>query len=209
MTLSNITDLLPCPDKKGHIDVYADGYLLMTVSEDAVLEAGLRVGEALDTARLEQIEYSVTLTKAKAKAYNYLSYGDMSKSALCKKLVRYGFAQEISEDVCNALEQAGYIDDERYAMQLTSYLANTKLYGPRRIVQELCVKDISKSLAEQSLENAELDFEKNLKTLADGKFRPDSNDRKSVQKMFASLVRYGYDYEMIGGVLSATEEEYE
>lgn len=209
MISNNITAIVSCPDKKGYADIYADGELILTISEDAVIEAGLHVGDEVNPQRLEEIEFSVSLTKAKSKAYNYLSYGDMSKDALYKKLVRYGFCQEVASKVCDGLEEAGYIDDERYALSLAGYYANTKLYGPRRIIQEMSVKGIGKEMAQEAVLQTDADFEQNIQTLVNGKFRRDLTDRKEVSKLFAALVRYGYDYDMIGSALSDLEEQYE
>lgn len=209
MTSSNITALLSCPDKKGQVDVYADGELVLTLSEDAVFEAGLRVGDTLDEQRLCEIEYTVTRTKAKAKAYGYLSYGDLSASALCKKLIRYGFSQEIAQAVCEDLTAAGYIDDARYALALAGYLANTKLYGPRRILQELYAKGVDRQISEQALYELDADFESNIKTLVAGKLSFDRSDRKQASKAIASLVRYGYDYDMISEAIGSLEDDYE
>ena len=86
MTLSKITALIQPPDKKGRVDVYADGEYIMSVSEDAALEAKLRVGMELNEKALIQVEHSIALSRAKNKAYNYLNYGDMSEQKLFQKL---------------------------------------------------------------------------------------------------------------------------
>ncbi len=209
MILSNITEILPVPDKKGYFDIYADGELILTISEDAVIESGIRVGDEIDSERLSEIESAVSLTKAKAKAYNYLSYGDLSKNALFKKLNRFGFDADICKTVCHDLEKSGYINDERYAKAFASYLASSKLYGPRRILQELCIKGISKDLAENCIAELETDFDGNIKVLCDKKFRYDQSDRKGVSKLISALIRYGYDYDSITTILSDSEEDYE
>ena len=61
MTLNKITALIQRLDKKGIVDVYADGEYLMSVSEDAALEAGLRVGLQINEDFLSQVEHSVQL----------------------------------------------------------------------------------------------------------------------------------------------------
>lgn len=208
MISSNITALIPNPDKKGRIDVYADGELFMTLSEDAVLEAGLHVGSVVDADSLSGIERAVTLVKAKAKAYTYLSYGDMSEKMLYDKLSRAGFDQEVCTLCVENMKDAGYIDNVRYCRLLANRLANVKLYGPHKIYTELLQKGIPKELAKDWESFVTVDFEQNLNTLISGKFRCNTSDRKGQSRQIAALMRYGYSYDMIRSALPADGEEY-
>jgi hypothetical protein len=140
--LSNISGFVQSPEKNGAVDVYADGEYVMTLSEDTVIEAGLKIGMALDEKALETVERARQLIKARGKAYNYLSYGDMSVKTMLTKLARAGISDDVALDTVDILCEQGYLDDMRYACALASYLANTKCYGPRRIAQELFVKGI-------------------------------------------------------------------
>ena len=204
MISSNITALIPCPDKKGRVDVYADGELLMTLSEDAVIEAGLRVGKTVDANSLLEIEKTVCLVKAKQKAYTYLAYGDLSEKRLLEKLMRAGFSEDIALECVSAMKAAGYVDDERYCAALANDLANRRLYGPRRVYSELLQKGVPEYIAREWETLCECDFEENIKTLATGKFR----DKKDFSKLVTALMRYGYGYDMIRSAVSVDDEEY-
>lgn len=183
---------MPHPDKKGYTDIYVDGELMLTVSDDAVIEAGLRTGKTFDNALLYETERAVNLTRAKNKAYTYLSYGDMSSKKLFDKLTHAGFDEQTALDCVDAMKSVGYIDDTRYAMSLANNLAAVKLYGPRRIREELRVRGISAEDTDMALDSLETDFEQSVKKLINGKFRS-----KTDKQRIAALIRYGYDYDFI------------
>ena len=186
------------------VDVYADGEYVMSVSEDAAFDAGLKIGKELDIATLEQIEKSTLLVKAKAKAYNYLSYGDMSANTLKTKLVRAGFSEEICDLCVCAMIESGYIDDERYARALANYLATVKCYGPRRIEQEMFVKGLSREISQTAIDELSVDFCETIKAHIPKNF--DFNDKKSRQKLCAALVRRGFDFDTINYVIKEPDD---
>lgn len=209
MILSKITALIQPPDKNGRVDVYADGEYLMSISENAALESGLRVGMEIDEKSLKDIEHSVQLTKAKSKAYDYLSYGDMSEKKLFDKLTRYGFSREIALECVEDMRQRGYIDNTRYAADLAYSLANVRLYGPRRIIQELRLRGIDSQTAQYAVESLDTDFKQSIKALVSGRLKRDMTDPKEVKKLIAALMRNGYDYETVKSSLREIADEEE
>lgn len=204
MILSKISAFLQSPDKKGAVDVYADGVYVMTLSEDTVIGAGLKIGSELDEAVLQNIEYARRRTKARGKAYDLLSYGDMSVKTMRDKLSRYDFDSELIDEVVDSLCELGYLDDERYAAALAKYLANTKCYGPRRISQEMFVKGIGRATADAAIAELDTDFYETVKTHIPRNF--DFSDRKAVSRLYGQLVRRGFDYDMINSVLKEADD---
>ena len=204
MTLSKISALLQNPDKANIVDVYADGEYVMSVTEDAAFEAGLKIGKELDVNTLDRIEKSTLLVKAKAKAYNFLSYGDMSANTLKTKLTRAGFDDGISDLCVVSMIESGYIDDGRYARSLASYLATVKNYGPRRIEQEMYLKGLSRELSQNAIDELDVDFCETIKAHIPKSF--DFNDKKSRQKLCAALVRRGFDFDTINYVIKEPDD---
>lgn len=192
------------PDKKGAVDIYCGDEYAMTLSEDTVIEAGLRIGMPLDSDALEKIERSKQKTRVRAKAYDLLSYGDMSVKTMRSKLSRYDFDEQIIEEVIGLLVEYGYLDDGRYAAALVKYLATTKCYGPRRISQELFAKGVDRQTADIALESADVDFYETVKTHIPRGF--DFTDRKAVARLYGQLVRKGFDYDMINSNIKEPEQ---
>lgn len=200
MTLSKISLIIENPEKDGLVDVYADGELLITLSENAVIEAGLFVGMDVDQSLLQHIDYTSLLVKAKQKAYNYLSYADMSAHTLRTKLLRAGFDECVADDCVVSLANAGYIDDVRYANMLAKYLADVKNYGPYRITQELKQKGISSDIADIALSSLTTDFGNSIRSNIPKNI--DITDKKQVSRLVASLMRKGFGYDAIRSVIN-------
>ena len=204
MNLNNISAFLQSPDKKGAVDIYCGGEYAMTLSEDTVIEAGLRIGMPLDSDALEKIERSKQKTRVRAKAYDLLSYGDMSANTLKTKLTRAGFDDGISDLCVVSMIESGYIDDGRYARSLASYLATVKNYGPRRIEQEMYLKGLSRELSQNAIDELDVDFCETIKAHIPKSF--DFNDKKSRQKLCAALVRRGFDFDTINYVIKEPDD---
>ncbi len=196
--MSNISGFIQSPEKNGVVDIYADGEYVMTLSEDTVIEAGLKIGMPLDENTLLSIERSRMLTKARAKAYNYLSYGDMSEKTMLTKLTRAGIPDDIANDTVRLLCEQGYLDDSRYANALASYLANTKCYGPKRIAQELFVKGVGE-YTDDAIMSLDTDFYQTVRVHIPKNF--DFTDRRACARLYGQLARRGFDSDVINSVI--------
>lgn len=203
--MSKISAFIQNPDKNGLVDVYADGELIITLTEDAVIEAGLFVGMDIDAEALSHIEYSNLLVKAKQKAYNYLSYGDMSAATLKRKLVMAGFDEFVADDCVMAMAQAGYVDDVRYAQLFANYLATVKNYGQRRIMQELLAKGVAKDIADEVIGALDVDYFESVKKHIPAQI--DFSDKKQLSRLINSLLRRGFDYDTVRSVISQCTDE--
>lgn len=200
--MSNISGFVQSPEKNGAVDVYADGEYVMTLSEDTVIESGLKIGMVLDEKALETVERARQLIKARAKAYNYLSYGDMSVKTMLTKLARAGISDDVALDTVDLLCEQGYLDDMRYACALASYLANTKCYGPRRIAQELFVKGVGE-YTDDALASLDTDFYQTVRVHIPKNI--DFTDRRACARLYGQLARRGFDSDVINSVIKEAD----
>ena len=92
---------------------------------------------------------------------------------------------------------------------LADSLANSRLYGPRRIEQELYRRGIDSETAKEALDGLETNFTESVKALARGRLRRDMSDPREIQKLIAALVRCGHDYDTIKSSLSEMTDEEE
>ena len=200
--MSKISGFVQSPEKNGAVDIYVDGEYVMTLSEDTVIEAGLKIGMEYDGKTLEAIEHSRMLTKARFKAYNYLSYGDMSVKTMLAKLSRAGIPDNIAQDTVALLCEQGYLDDYRYASALASYLADTKCYGPRCIAQELFVKGVGE-YADEVISTLDTDFYQTVRVHIPKNF--DFTDRRALSRLYGQLARRGFDSDVINSVIKEAD----
>jgi regulatory protein len=109
-----------------------------------------------------------------------------------------GYSAKATDAAFEILRKNGYLSDERYAKRCCELMANGKLFGKRRLINELMAKGISYDLAISTVEEAEIDFSENLETLyhkiSKGK-APSSWEEK--KKLSDKLLRYGYSYDEV------------
>lgn len=139
-----------------------------------------------------------------------LGISDKSERQLRTKLMEKGYKPEVCDMALDVLKRNGYVSDERFCRRKCEILANSKLFGRRRIISELVQKGISSDLCSQIIDELEIDFEENLGQLFEKLTRSkDINflDRKEVKKFSDKLLRYGYSYYEIKDVLDAYLED--
>ena len=69
--------------------------------------------------------------KAKAIAYNYLSYRSRSKGEVLSKLVSKNIDKKCIDEILIDLEDEGFVDDISFANNYINYCIRNKLYSKR------------------------------------------------------------------------------
>lgn len=200
MTLNKpvITDLHPHAEDPAKRDLYVDGAFYITLPLELVLQQDLYVGAPFGEQEIEALTLAAELIPAKEKAYQYLGYGDLSRKRLYEKLTRFGIRPEVAEAACDAMEERGFIDDERLAHRMAAQFAESKYWGPRRILPELLQRGIPMELAREAVDGLETDFTDSVRHHLATKYRGyDLQDRKIRQKVIQGLLRLGFDYDDI------------
>ncbi len=76
-------------------------------------------------SKAEQIPYK----KAKAVAYNYLSYRSRSKGEVLSKLISKNIDKKYINKISIDLENEGFIDDVSFAINYINHCIKNKLYS--------------------------------------------------------------------------------
>jgi regulatory protein len=183
---------------KGAEDQRADVRRIFVASKMLFEIGNIGVGSlpyALTKEQFDTLEYDASLWEAVKKGIDILSYGDNTKSTLITKLRQRGFDRYLSEDAADYIAGLGYIDESRMLSRAVDQLANTKLYGPSRIKNELRKKGISQEILRDELDALleEIDFEANLLRLAAKKCDMTRlADPKYRESVYAAFHRLGY-----------------
>lgn len=212
MTLNKpkISDLLPNKEDPSKRDLYIDGEFYLSVPYLFLLEQDLHVGDSFGEEEEERLLMAARLTLSKEKAYQYLSYGDLSRKKLYEKLTRFGIEPKVAERTCEILEEQDLINDQRLANHLAERLYEGKHYGPKRILPELCQKGIASDLAKEAIEQLERDDERHLSYWMGKKYRSfNLSDPKERNKVFQGLCRYGFAFDEINHILFEFSEDFE
>ena len=199
MTLSKITK----GTRKADVTLIFDDGSAVQVLNDVANKKMLKEGMQLSEQQLDQLLDENQLFNALKKGYDYLSYGDLTERRMREKLHNYGVSDENIEKCIEYFIDRGYIDDERYATRYAALAVENKLWGERRIVEELLKRGIELSLARETVEQLDQDWEDNAHHIIETKYYfINVSQPRQKQKLVNSLVRMGYTYDQINTAIN-------
>lgn len=167
---------------------------------DIIADFDIHEGMEFERSELKKIIYASNFRRAYQYALYCLDYRDYSAREMREKLVKTYKNENLCGAVVKKLESVGIIDDGRYAEKLAVRYVEARKYGFRRAKHEIIMKGIDEYLVEDILQPYEESFSENLTNLIETKYTrllTDRNDRKSIEKVKSSLVRYGYGFDEI------------
>jgi regulatory protein len=132
------------------------------------------------------------LAAAKQKAYRLLSMRPHSEKELAKKLRDKGFPEAVIKEALEKLHDLKYLDDVSFAMQQARNLAVNRMWGDRRISDDLREKGIAAGLIAQAIAAARQELPQDEAVTILIRKKTGRTDRKTKQKIFASLMRRGF-----------------
>ncbi len=202
-----IVDSVRCDDNSNEAVVVCGGERYRITVHDLELleiEEGIELDEDGFAALQEAFE---RLTCIK-KAFDYLSYGDLSERQLRDKLTRK-FSKELSADVAALFVERGYVNDARLAERYAETFYEFKNMGLGRIRNELyrrgiCREDIENALAKYEFEDQSERIEEFIRKKYD---ISKMNDIKYRQKVYSGALRAGFNGSDIGDVIRNFESE--
>lgn len=144
-----------------------------------------------------------TRNDVEAAAYTYLARRDHGRGELKTKLLRKDFPPALVEDVLDTLEEAGYVDDRKFACHQGSILAR-KSWGPLQIGAKLRARGVSSEVIDEALAeiSAQEDFSSHARHRLQTRFGEASSlDDKTRQKAFRHLIYRGYPSNLVRRLL--------
>ena len=159
-------------------------------------ELGVRVG-TLSPSEAEALREAGRLCHAIRRGLALLQYGAPSSRRLADKLVARGVSRDTAAEAVAYLAERGYIREDHTA-RLRAEQGVRKLWGPRRIREDLRAHGFSPEAVEEALEElSEVDWEENCAAAIRKKYRVIPEDRQERQKLMAAILRLGYDSETV------------
>lgn len=161
------------------------------------LELGLRKGILLSEDDFDTIEKYSKECLAIRKGSDLLSYSSSSRKRLVQRLRSKGIDRESAESAALHLKELGAINEELDVDRQVE-LCLRKLWGKKRIYQDLLAKGYEK----EYIENALADITKeqmiaNCTLLLQKKHKTIPSDPLVRKKIAGSLSRYGYTFDEI------------
>jgi regulatory protein len=96
--------------------------------------------------------------RARDRALRLLALRGRSRAELWKKLAERDFTKSAIERVLENLDELGYLDDEAFAVNRARHLAVNRLYGNRKIEEQLREKGIDREAAKAAIREVREEF---------------------------------------------------
>ena len=168
----------------------------------------LEEGANADEGIIEELQEGAERLSCIKKAFDFLSYGDLSEKQLRDKLCRK-FNKELSADVAALFVERGYVNDARLAERYAETFYEFKNMGIGKIKNELYRRGISREDIENAVAKYELDDQtERIKEFINKKYDVDKmDDIKYRQKVYAGALRAGFSGSDVGDVIRNFESE--
>lgn len=149
--------------------------------------------------------------KARERAMIFLSYADYTKKSMIEKLTDCGFDDEAVEYAVSYLIDRKYIDEKKYLKSICTYFAEKKKYGRNKIIASLHTRGFSSEILSENLYEilSEFDFLQICLYHIEKTKNLDLSDKKSRDKLIASLVRKGFTLSEIKEAIQLCKEQNE
>ena len=185
-------------ESRSSVSIVLDNGAQYWLRHEDLSDSGYCVGTALDPVTfMEQIRI-FQYPRALNTAIAMLARRPCSRGEIVSRLQYRRFSEDVIDLVIYKLEKESLVDDSAFCdLWIRSRLSRG--YGPARIRQELRSKQVPPDLIESALAKADNDLE-NKKAIeaalkAWSRIKPGENTGKARQKVIASLVRKGFDWE--------------
>ena len=178
--------------KRGRVLVFlADGACLK-ITEQELLDFGLRAGDDLNEATLAKLKEAAGVSNVKATAADLIGKRAMSRASLEKKLKEKGASEADARYAAEWLEAIGAINDADYAALLVRHCADLG-YGPARVREKLYEKGVPRELWEDALDQMP-DNGEQIDRFLQSKLRGRTPDEREKKRLTDALLRRGYSW---------------
>lgn len=146
--------------------------------------------------------------RGKERALYYLKTADKTIHQMRTKLKDGFYPTQIIDRIISFLQEYGYIDDYRYAVNFVDYNKSRK--SVKRLKNDLSIKGISRQIIDEVLEEVIEDGDdtehSQIESYCRKKIKTDM-DEKQCNKIIMALMRKGFRYEQVRSVFNSVLEE--
>ena len=178
--------------RKGRILVFLEDGACLKITEQELLDFGLRSGDELDEAALGRLKEAAGVSNTKAAAADLIGKRAMSRRDLERKLREKGASEAEARYAAEWLEAIGALNDAEYAAALVRHCAQLG-YGPARVREKLYEKGVPRELWEEALEELPAGGGQ-VEAFLQSKLRGRIPDEKEKRRLTNALLRRGFSW---------------
>jgi regulatory protein len=205
-----ITALQTQVTDKDRVNISVDGQFLMGVATIIVLKMGLRIGQELTPAQLEELRQEEALQKAVDRAMNYLSFRPRSREEVRRYLRKKETPAELIDSVLERLDSLDLVNDHMFVSFWVESREHSNPKGAQAIKNELRMKGVKRDVVDEIV-NDEQDEElalraarKKAQSLLN---QPDIDFNTFRTRLGPFLQRRGFSYQVSIHAVRALWEE--
>ena len=178
--------------KKGRVLVFLGDGACLKITEQELLDFGLRSGDELDEETLKRLKEAAGVSNTRAAAADLIGKRAMSRRDLERKLQEKGASETEARYAAEWLEAIGALNDAEYAAALVRH--DSRLgYGPARVREKLYEKGVPRELWEDALEELPADGGQ-VDAFLRSKLRGRTPDEKEKRRLTNALLRRGFPW---------------
>ena len=178
--------------KRGRVLVFLEDGACLKITEQELLDFGLRAGDELDKPTLDRLKEAAGVSNVKATAADLIGKRARSRRDLERKLREKGASEAEARYAAEWLEAIGAINDADYAALLVRHCAQLG-YGPARIRDKLYEKGVPRELWEDALDTLP-DQSEDVDRFLRSKLRGELPDEKEKKRLTDALLRRGFSW---------------
>ena len=178
--------------KRGRVLVFLEDGACLKITEQELLDFGLRSGDELDEGTLARLKEAAGVSNVKTTAADLVGKRAMSRRDLEKKLQAKGASEMEARYAAEWLEAIGAIDDADYAAMLVRHYGNLG-YGAAYVRQKLYEKGIPRELWDEAMD-ALPDAAEHIGRFLESKLHGRLPDEKEKKRLTDALLRRGFSW---------------
>lgn len=178
--------------KKGRVLVFLGDGACLKITEQELLDFGLRSGDELDEETLKRLKEAAGVSNTRAAAADLIGKRAMSRRDLERKLQEKGASETEARYAAEWLEAIGALNDAEYAAALARHYSRLG-YGPARVREKLYEKGVPRELWEDALEELPADGGQ-VDAFLRSKLRGRTPDEKEKRRLTNALLRRGFPW---------------
>ena len=193
--------------KKGRVLVFLEDGACLRITEQELLDFGLRSGDELDDKTLQRLKEAAGASNVKATAADLVGKRAMSRRDLERKLQNRGASETEARYAAEWMEAIGAINDADYAAVLARHCADLG-YGPQRVREKLYEKGVPRELWDDALD-ALPDSAGQIDAFLERKLRGRVPDQREKKRLCDALLRRGFSWPEVKAGLNRLGSEIE
>ena len=178
--------------KRGRVLVFLEDGACLKVTEQELLDFGLRAGDELDAGTLGRLKEAAGVSNVKVTAADLVGRRAMSRRDLERKLRDKGASEADAHYAAEWLEAIGAINDAYYAALLARHCADLG-YGPARVREKLYEKGVPRELWEDALAQLPEPAEQ-IDRFLESKLHGRLPEEKEKKRLTDALLRRGFSW---------------